>query len=205
MHLHELNPEKSHTVLVVDDEPHVLAGLKRSLHHETYRIITAESGQESLEKMATEKVDLIIADQEMPGMVGTELLRRVAIKYPDTVRFMLTGKATLEVAIEAINSGEISRFFTKPADELDLKFSIRQALQQKDLMTEAKRLLHFTKMQSAALDQLETHHPEIVSAIREISHEDLAGFNIERLIEEIRRELTRAKQTAWLREEHKTD
>ncbi len=202
---HDSHSGKAHTVLLVDDEPHVLAGLKRSLHHEPYRIVTAESGRESLEIMATEKVDLIIADQEMPEMVGTELLRRVAIKYPDAVRFMLTGKATLEVAIEAINSGEISRFFTKPADELDLKFSIRQALRQKDLMIEAQRLLRVAKMQSAALDQLEAHHPEIISIIREISHDELAGFNIDRLIDEIRRELSRTKELPWLREDQKDD
>ena len=74
---------------------------------------------------------------------------------------MLTGKATLDVAVSAINDGAVSRFFTQPCNPVDLAITIRPGLQQKDLMIEAKRLLKKVKEQGAILDHLERESPGI--------------------------------------------
>ena len=76
-------------------------------------------------------------------------------------------QAALEVAIEAINEGAIARFFTKPCDPVDLAFTIRQALQHRDLLTEAKRLLHLSKRQTAIMAQLERNNPGITEVHRD--------------------------------------
>ena len=100
-------------------------------------------------------------------MTGTAFLAKVRQEFPDTVRFMLTGMPTLEVAVQAINAGAITRFFTKPCNPLDLTITLRQALQQHDLLIAAKRLLQAVKCQSAELDQLERHYPGITRVRRD--------------------------------------
>lgn len=122
-----------HTVLLVDDEPNVLAGLQRVFYREGYEILCANSGNEALNILRTKPVDVVISDQDMPGMTGTAFLAKVREEFPETIRFILTGKATLDHAIQAINTGAVSRFFTKPCNNIDLTVAIRQALQQKDL------------------------------------------------------------------------
>ncbi len=183
-----------HKVLFVDDEPHILDGMKRVLHHEPYEILTATSGEEGLDILSNTAVDVVIADQEMPGMSGTKFLQRVRKDYPDAVRFILTGKATLEIAINAINEGAVSRFFTKPVQEVNLRFAIRQALQHKDLTIEARRLLQKVKLQASLLDEIEETNP----GISELRKERAKYLKVERtpanfddFIKEIRGELAR--------------
>ena len=157
----------SHKVLLVDDEPNVLDGLRRALHKEPYEVVCASSAIEGLSILRSEAIDLVVSDEDMPGMRGTEFLAKVREEFPDTVRFVLTGKATLEVAVEAINRGAVSRFFTKPCNYVELAIAIRESLRQKDLMTEALRLLHTVKRQTAALEALEQQIPGITRVNRD--------------------------------------
>jgi two-component system probable response regulator PhcQ len=73
-------------------------------------------------------VDVVISDEKMPGMSGSEFLSLVRQEYPDTIRIILTGYGSLESAIRAINEGEIYRLFTKPCNVIDLAITIRLAL-----------------------------------------------------------------------------
>lgn len=150
-----------HTVLLVDDEPYVLSSLRRALYTEPFEILCANSAKEALILLQAKLVDVVISDQDMPGTPGTALLAEIRRSYPDTIRFMLTGKATLEVAMAAINEGAISRFFTKPCNDVDLAVTIRQALQQKELAAAAKRLLQTVESQAAELTRLEQQYPGI--------------------------------------------
>ncbi len=143
----------SHTVLLVDDEPNVLDGLTRVLRKEPYEILTANSAEEAATFLEDRSVDLIVSDEEMPGMSGTEFLGRVAERYPDTVRIVLTGHPTLPAALRAINEGKVYQFFTKPCNEIDLAITIRRALEQKDLLAKSRDLLEVTKRQSALIDE----------------------------------------------------
>jgi DNA-binding NtrC family response regulator len=124
-----------HTVLLLDDEPQVLQALTRLLRKEAYEIVTAESAEEAARVLDSRPVDLIVSDEQMPGMSGTEFLARVATEYPDIVRIVLTGRATVPTAIRAINEVKVHHFFTKPCNEIDLALTIRKALEEKDSRT----------------------------------------------------------------------
>jgi len=179
-----------HTVLFVDDEPMVTEGLKRALRKEPYRILSARSGQEALAILEVEKVDVIVSDEQMAGMSGSELLSIVRKRRPNTIRMILTGHASLDAAIRAINEGEIYRFFTKPCNEIDLAVTIRQALRQNDLMTEARRLLDATRNQAAMIDRLKKERPDLLKVDKDregaiIVNETEEEMDLDRLINEI--------------------
>ena len=120
-------PLQSRTLLIVDDEPHILAALQRVLAEEGYRVFAATSGHEGLELLAKNPVQVILSDQRMPGMSGTEFLGRVKALYPDTVRMVLSGYAELETVLQAVNEGAIYKFFGKPWDIEQLRAQIRDA------------------------------------------------------------------------------
>lgn len=155
------------TVLLVDDDIRLLDGICRALRKEPFRIRKAASAEEAIEFLRTQPVDAVVSDEEMPGMSGTAFLRHVRARYPDTIRFIMTGNATMDIAIEAINNGGITRFFLKPCDCADLAIAIRQALQQRELMLAARRLLARAQRQSALIERLEKEHPHITHVERD--------------------------------------
>ena len=154
-------------ILVVVDDPNVLASLCRALRKEPYEVITATSADAAFQILGEKPVDVIISDEEMPGTSGIAFLKQVCRQHPDTVRFMLTGKATLQKAIEAINEGGISRFFTKPCNSRELAVCIRQGLRERDLIVAAKRLLQKGRSQAALIEQLEKQYPSITRVNRD--------------------------------------
>jgi len=119
------------TLLIVDDEPRIYQALRRSLHREPLEIVYADSGQAALGILESRHIDVMLADENMPGMTGSELLGVVHQRWPDVVRMMLTGTAQLEVIIAAVNQGRIAKFFTKPCNEAELIIAIRDALEEK--------------------------------------------------------------------------
>ena len=129
-----------HVIMIVDDEPPVRELLMDAFALEPWEVLCAGTAEEALDILAREPVDVVVSDEKMPGMSGSEFLAVVRQQYPDTIRMILTGHASLESAIRAINEGEIYRFFTKPCNMVDLIVTIRQALQQKELMDENQRL-----------------------------------------------------------------
>jgi len=118
---------QSRTLLIVDDELPILTALKRMLADEGYRIFTAASAREGLEILARNSVQVILSDQRMPGMSGSEFLSRAKVLYPDTVRMILSGYAELDTVIQAVNEGAIYKFFSKPFDMGQLRGQIRDA------------------------------------------------------------------------------
>lgn len=185
-----------HAVLLVNDEPNVLAGLQRALRQEPYIIFCATSAQEGWVILQASEIDIIISDQDMPGVSGTEFLARVRQSFPATILFILTGQATLDVAIQAINEGAISRFFTKPCNPVDLTVTIRQALQQKELMTETMRLRRVVKRQTATLESLERRYPGITTVQRDRNGAVITGpddLSADKLLQQLRREATKPK------------
>jgi diguanylate cyclase (GGDEF)-like protein len=115
------------TLLVVDDEPGNLATLRRLLQREGYRVLTASSGQEALDLLALSKVRVIVADQGLPGMSGTQFMSIVRELYPDTIRIILSGITDLAAVTESVNQGELFKFMTKPWDDGELIRNIRDA------------------------------------------------------------------------------
>lgn len=149
------------TVLLVDDEANVLSALNRSLFDEQIEIITSLSAEHALEVMKEQKFKVVVSDERMIGMQGSDFLSQVKQLYPDTIRMMLTGHATLEAAMKAVNEGEIYRFFSKPWNDHDLKFAIRSAIEKFDLEAENKRLLATIRQQSLEIKVLEKRYPGI--------------------------------------------
>jgi len=145
-------PEK--TVLCVDDELNILSSLKRMLRREDYRLLTANSGEEALSLIEKETVHLVVSDYRMPVMTGTELLQKVKEKSPCTVRVILSGYADAGVIVDAINKGEIYRFFTKPWNDDELITAIRQCLDQHQLLEENRDLLDKVTLQNKELQLL---------------------------------------------------
>lgn len=148
-------------VLLVDDEANVLSALGRSLFEDPINIVTATSGEQALAVLAEQPFKVVVSDERMIGMQGSEFLSRVKELYPNTIRIMLTGHATLEAAMKAVNEGEIYRFFSKPWNDHDLKFAIRSAIEKFDLEAENKRLLATIKQQSLEMKVLEKRYPGI--------------------------------------------
>ena len=151
------------SILLVDDEPGVISALKRSLIDEPYNIYTANSGIEGLGILKDNKIKLVLSDEKMPGMTGSEFLGAVKKMFPETLRIMLTGHASIQAAMNAVNNGEIYRFFTKPWNDIELKLAIRSAIEKYDLEAENRKLLKTVKRQASELQQLEELHPGITS------------------------------------------
>ncbi|MBV6325462.1 EAL domain-containing protein [Duganella violaceipulchra] len=128
-----------HTVLLVDDEPNVIAGLLRVLRHCGYRILTAHNGAEGLDLLARNEVDVIVSDQNMPGMSGVEFLRLAKDIYPESVRMLLSGNVDLPIAIAAVNEGAITRLLRKSYDEGNLGEFIEQAILRKERGDDSER------------------------------------------------------------------
>ena len=121
------------TLLLVDDEPNVLNALQRQFFREGYRILTAPNALEALELLALNQVHVVISDQRMPGMTGTEFLSRVKDLYPETVRMVLSGTTDLETVTQAINRGAISRYFVKPCNFEQIRDDLRLAFRNLNL------------------------------------------------------------------------
>ena len=119
--------EKGRTLLIVDDEVNVIRTLQRVLNEEGYHILTAANAAEGFDVLADNRVGVILADELMPGMRGSEFLMRVKELYPDTMRLVLTAYADLHSVIETINKGGVFKFLTKPFDNDQLRRDIREA------------------------------------------------------------------------------
>jgi DNA-binding NtrC family response regulator len=142
-----------HAVLLVDDDRHLLDGLRRTLRREPYEVLLAENAGEAIKILAGRAVDVVVSDEGMPGMSGTEFLAHVQAEYPDTIRIMLTGRSSLPLAIRAINRGQVYRFFTKPFSGAELGMVLRQALKQRELVHQSCRLLETVRRQAALLGE----------------------------------------------------
>ncbi len=132
--------DKAITILCVDDEKSILKALKRLLRKEGYQLFFASSGKEGLDILKDHPAHIVMSDQRMPGMSGSEFLEIVKDEYPDALRIILTGYSDIESITESINKGKIYKFFFKPWNDLRLKAEIRQITEQIELVQTNKRL-----------------------------------------------------------------
>lgn len=141
------------TLLFVDDEPNVLNSLKRIFHDENYEILTASSGEDALRIMERSVVHLVISDHRMPGMLGSDLLREIKTRWPESIRIMLTGHADIQAIMGAVNEGAVYKFITKPWNDDDLRLTVSIALQQYVLIQENRKLKDLAKEQQVRIKQ----------------------------------------------------
>jgi DNA-binding NtrC family response regulator len=150
------------TILLVDDEPNITDALKRALRREPFEFLTATSAAAAQELLAHQHVDVVVSDEQMPGMSGSEFLAIVRKQFPHTIRMILSGQASLEAAVRAINEGEVHRFFLKPCNPIDLICTIQQALAHKRLEDQSRRLLREFQRQAAVLAKLNHNGPDLL-------------------------------------------
>ena len=128
------------TLLLVDDEAHILSALRRLLRRDGYDILTADSGEAGLALLREQAVDVIVTDQRMPGMSGVDFLRQARALRPETVRMTLSGFTDLQSIIDAVNEGAVYKFLTKPWDDERLRAHVAQAFAHKHMADENLRL-----------------------------------------------------------------
>jgi two-component system, sensor histidine kinase and response regulator len=128
------------TILCVDDEIDNVQALER-IFRQKYTVLKATSGREALEILDQQRglVSLIITDQRMPEMTGVEFLSKTIEKFPDTIRILLTGYTDIESVVSAVNTGQISRYLTKPWDPVDLQATVDQAVERFVMSRELKQ------------------------------------------------------------------
>ncbi|MBE9011189.1 response regulator [Pseudanabaenaceae cyanobacterium LEGE 13415] len=149
-----LDRPKKTKMLVVDDEPDNLDLLYRTFRRD-FHVLKAESGVHALQLLAEEgEVAVIISDQRMPEMKGTEFLSRTVPKFPDTMRIILTGFTDVEDLVEAINSGQVYKYITKPWDPNELKAVVQRAAETYELLKQRTEELRRSQSQTALLSSI---------------------------------------------------
>ncbi|MDY0165210.1 MAG: response regulator [Thermoguttaceae bacterium] len=123
-------------VLLVDDDQNLLHGLVRALRRQPFQLFTARSGEEAMAVIKARPIDVLVTDYKMPGMSGNELLAWVTRNAPEIMRIVLTGHATTEAVIRAVNEGDVFQYFTKPCREVDLAMAIHNAVEYRNLSRE---------------------------------------------------------------------
>ncbi len=131
-------------VLFVDDDPQILSALKRNLRGK-FTIETASDGYEAVDKLSNGSVfAVVVADMQMPGMNGVELLKQARELCPDTVRMMLTGNADQQTAVDSVNEGQVFSFMCKPCEPETIGAMVARGIEQHRLMVAEKELLEET-------------------------------------------------------------
>jgi response regulator RpfG family c-di-GMP phosphodiesterase len=142
------------TLLFVDDEPGILAALRRLFRPHGYQIFIAESGAAGLEVLEKEQIDLVISDMRMPEMDGATFLKEVRGRWPNVMRILLTGYADITSTVSAINQGEIYRYIAKPWDDNEIVTVVGEAIEHQNLKRENQRLSSLTQAQNEQLKEL---------------------------------------------------
>lgn len=187
-------------ILLVDDEPAITEALGALLRREGYEVHCADSADVALDILATDRMDVVVSDERMPGESGSALLAEVRQRYPATLRIMLTGHATVESAVRAINEGEVYRFLLKPCHPEDLKLAIRQGLQHRRLVEQNRWLLQEYRRQADALQDIDVTArvmklkvDEDGAIVLNAPEGDDDDTDVDELISEIERELFRSR------------
>lgn len=170
--------EHERTILCIDDEISILNSLRRLLRRDGYRFLSATSGEEGLKILGENNIQIVVSDQRMPEMSGTEFMAKVKEAYPEVLRIILTGYTEVDSITESVNKGNIYKFFLKPWNDQNLKLEIKQAFEQYELIQANKKLVKKVVEQN-----------EMLSSVNE---------NLEHLIEERTEELALKNQALAL-------
>jgi len=124
--------KKQYTILLVDDEPRITSALK-AIFRRDYQVLIANSGRDALSMLEEHSVDVLISDQRMPEMTGSELLATVSRTHPQVMRVLLTGFMDRQAIVDSINEGEVYRFINKPWDNTQIGEIVAEAAAASEL------------------------------------------------------------------------
>ena len=153
----------TYKIMIVDDEPANLRVLER-LFRPDHQVVTAPSGAEALVLLEQHDVALLISDQRMPAMTGIELMMKTVAIRPQMVKILLTGYTDVGALIDALNSGLVYRYLTKPWNNDDLRLTVGRALE------------HYEDMKSRHLLGMENQR--LRARLKEISDLACGGFEL---------------------------
>jgi len=166
------------TILIVDDEPRVLDSLEALLAMD-YRVLRADRPEAALDLLAREEIALVISDQRMPGMSGTELLSRSCEVAPETVRVLLTAFTDADALMQSINAANIYHFILKPWDPTELTHTVRRGVERHRMAAERERLLRDLAAKNA---DLEGTLADLRAAQERVVHEAGARAQLQRYV-----------------------
>ena len=156
-----------YTTLIVDDEELFIEYIQSVLSGKNYNVITASSGQEGLEILKKQSVNMVISEYKIPLMNGLEFLEKVRIIYPDILTIMVTDQPDIKLAIKAINEAGVYKFLLKPWDDIEFKNAIKKTLESLQVIKERDGLIRKVKTHEATLKDLEKRYPGITKVERD--------------------------------------
>jgi DNA-binding NtrC family response regulator len=159
-------PAAQPTVLFIDDDGNLLDGLARSLRREPFAVACCVDLDAARARLEQGGVDVVVCDEHMPGVSGSDFLAEIRRAHPATVRIMLTGQGTVGAAVQAVNGGEIFRFLLKPCAHGELADTLHQALAHKRLMDRCRAALRLLQRHNALLETIARRWPEIAAEAR---------------------------------------
>lgn len=153
-------------ILIVDDEEVARETLKKVVERAGYSCLAVESGEEALHVLRTFPAQVVLADFDMPGMNGVDLLGTLAVRHPGVCRILLTGRSDGETALSAINVAHVYCYLTKPCLSSELLTVLHFACDSVEAEQENRRLLSMVRQQEALLKELERRCPDVVVTAR---------------------------------------
>jgi putative nucleotidyltransferase with HDIG domain len=160
-------------VLFVDDDPEILKVLRRMVRGDGLTVLTATGPEHAFEILKGVEIPVVVSDHQMPEMLGVDFLAALRERHPESIRILLTGQAEMQIAVEAINRGEIYRMITKPCRREELRGTLGQAFEHFEMRREIERLDHLARDRNEALKDL---NRELEAKVRERTHQ-LAASN----------------------------
>lgn len=149
-------------VLAIDDDRSLLEAWGRSLRRERFELALCTDLDEARSHLAAGGVTVILCDEHLPGASGSDFLAEVRATHPDVPRILITGAASMGVAVQAVNRGEIFRFLFKPCLREDLVAVIEEALGHKAMLDRCRAALQLLRLQGRLLDELRARCPRVV-------------------------------------------
>ena len=161
-----MTDDRQPLVICVDDDEAMLNTVVRCLKREQIEIRSTLSASEALGWIAAEDVAVLVSDYDMPEMTGAQLAGHARRVRPETVRILLTGKRTLETAVDGINQGEIFKFLNKPFDSEQLRGAVRAGVQRNRELIEMTGDRQRRERREAMRTALEAEYPGISKVTR---------------------------------------
>ncbi len=180
------------TLLIVDDEPAMTRSLARDLASPGYRIATAQSTDEALRILKEVRPEVVITDYHMPGLSGTQLLTHARALVPNGSRILISGSPSLEMAMDAINLGAVSRVFFKPCSPTVLALAVQGEFDRIEVLRLTDRLLGKAENLADELSLLRAGRPAPGTAprdpVKSAAHaEDYLPHEIDEILRRLRR------------------
>jgi two-component system, probable response regulator PhcQ len=152
-------------VLFVDDDALLLQGLVRLLIHEPYDVRCALGGEAALATMRREQIDILVSDEQMPGMPGSDLIAQAHEEFPETVAILMSGQSTVGSLVHALNHGHVFRVLLKPCRTEEITSVVRLALLQQAIWKRSREALPLLRQLGDLLAEVEhTEHQALLSS-----------------------------------------